>query len=108
MIQNPREDLFLFIDAEKANRLQPCPRQMRIIIELILENVPVSEHRFSELLIVAHVEGRFRTNQLPWHIYRYYRLQLRNTGVLREVADPMYRMKEMMDAESKHDDHSRS
>jgi hypothetical protein len=95
----PKTDVFLVIDGQQANGIFPMPNQLRTIIELIQENEPISEARFHGVITVARDSGRLKTKQDPWDIYRYYRAQLRQQRALREVQDPIYQMREMLNAQ---------
>ena len=59
---------------------------LRILNKVLTTAKPViSEPELNKLVLAAHQNGTLKTKQDPWHIFRYYRTDLKKRGALREV-----------------------
>ncbi len=67
------------------------PDQQKFILQvmdkaLTKEKPVITEVDLNALIVKAHAEGRLKTKQDPWHIFRYYRTSLKSAGALREIV----------------------
>lgn len=80
---------------------QNVPEQESVILKIVKQaliapdarkhegEVVVDEPTLKRMVEAAKASGSLKTKQDAWHIFRYYRTDLKKRGVLREISLPL-------------------